>query len=64
MCSRNVLAGFLIAAVLCALSGHVAAQGTWAVEKTFHIGGEGGWDYVTVDARITVCTFPEALTRW
>ena len=36
MCSRNVLAGFLIAAVLCTLSGRVAAQGTWAVEKTFH----------------------------
>jgi hypothetical protein len=28
----------------------VAAQGTWAVEKTLHIGGEGGWDYVTLDA--------------
>ena len=27
-----------------------AAQTGWAVEKTFHIGGEGGWDYVTVDA--------------
>ena len=51
MCSRNVLAGFLIAAVLCALSGRVAAQGTWAVEKTFPIGGDGGWDYVTMDAK-------------
>ena len=50
MCSRNVLSGLLIAAVLCTLSGRVAAQGTWAVEKTFHIGGDGGWDYVTVDA--------------
>lgn len=26
------------------------AQSNWAVKKTFHIGGEGGWDYVTVDA--------------
>ena len=26
------------------------AQPTWAVKQTFHIGGEGGWDYVTVDA--------------
>ena len=51
MCSRNVLAGFLIAAVLCTLSGRVAAQGTWAVEKTFPIGGDGGWDYVTMDAK-------------
>ena len=50
MCSRNIFAGLLIAAVLFTLSGRVAAQGTWAVEKTFHIGGDGGWDYVTVDA--------------
>lgn len=27
-----------------------SAQTGWKVEKTFHIGGEGGWDYVTVDA--------------
>jgi DNA-binding beta-propeller fold protein YncE len=51
MCSRNVLAGVLIAAVLCALSNRVSAQATWAVETTFHIGGDGGWDYVTVDAK-------------
>jgi hypothetical protein len=31
-------------------SGLASAQTGWAVEKTFHIGGEGGWDYVTVDA--------------
>jgi DNA-binding beta-propeller fold protein YncE len=28
----------------------VLAQTHWTVAKTFHIGGEGGWDYVTVDA--------------
>jgi hypothetical protein len=33
-----------------AFSARAAAQGHWAVEKTFHIGGEGGWDYVTVDS--------------
>lgn len=27
-----------------------SAQRHWEVLKTFHIGGEGGWDYVTVDA--------------
>ena len=27
----------------------VFAQTNWAVEKTFHIGGEGGWDYLTFD---------------
>jgi DNA-binding beta-propeller fold protein YncE len=26
------------------------AQENWTVTKTFHIGGEGGWDYLTVDA--------------
>ena len=51
MCSRNVLAGFLLAVVSFTLSARVAAQGTWAVEKTFHIGGEGGMDYVTLDAK-------------
>jgi len=28
----------------------VVAQTNWEVTKTFHIGGEGGWDYLTVDA--------------
>lgn len=27
----------------------LTAQQQWQVTKTFHIGGEGGWDYVTVD---------------
>jgi DNA-binding beta-propeller fold protein YncE len=27
------------------------AQSNWAVTNTLHIGGEGGWDYVTVDAQ-------------
>ncbi len=26
------------------------AQTHWSVTNTFHVGGEGGWDYVTVDA--------------
>ncbi|HEY6768350.1 MAG TPA: YncE family protein [Candidatus Sulfotelmatobacter sp.] len=51
MYRRNIFSGFLIAMVLFAVSGSVAAQGNWAVEKTFHIGGDGGWDYVTVDAK-------------
>jgi len=50
MQARNLFAGFLLAAVSFAFSPRVAAQGTWAVEKTLHIGGDGGWDYVTVDA--------------
>ena len=51
MYSRNVFAGFLIAMVSLALCGSVAAQATWVLEKTFHIGGEGGWDYLTVDSK-------------
>jgi DNA-binding beta-propeller fold protein YncE len=51
MYSRNVLAGFVIALFAFALSIPAAAQGTWTVEKTFHIGGEGGMDYITLDAK-------------
>ncbi len=29
----------------------VPAQTNWQVEKTFKIGGQGGWDYLTVDPR-------------
>ena len=29
----------------------VLAQAQWDVTKTMHIGGEGAWDYVTVDAQ-------------
>jgi DNA-binding beta-propeller fold protein YncE len=32
------------------LAASVSAQAKWSVEKTMHIGGAGGWDYVTVDA--------------
>jgi len=36
--------------VCLAFSAGASAQANWAVQNTFHIGGEGGWDYVTVDA--------------
>jgi len=48
---RNAFTALLIASFSFAFSAPVAAQGTWAVEKTFHIGGDGGWDYVTLDAK-------------
>jgi DNA-binding beta-propeller fold protein YncE len=51
MHSRSLFAGFLIAVFSFTLSVRVVAQGTWAVEKTFHIGGEGGMDYITLDAK-------------
>ena len=44
------LAATLLALVFYA-SLPAGAQSSWSVLKTFHIGGEGGWDYVTVDAQ-------------
>jgi hypothetical protein len=38
-----------LTAVLLAGSLPAIAQTKWAVTKTVHIGGEGGWDYLTVD---------------
>ncbi|HUN86305.1 MAG TPA: hypothetical protein VMU48_18140, partial [Terracidiphilus sp.] len=46
--TRAVL--LLLAFAICVPARHLAAQSQWSVEKTFHIGGDGGWDYVTVDA--------------
>jgi len=50
MSIRNVVAGLLVVIVSLAIGGRAAAQGSWAVEKTFHVGRDGGWDYVTLDA--------------
>ena len=43
--------GFTIIALLFALSVPALARDQWAVENTFRIGGEGGFDYITVDAK-------------
>jgi DNA-binding beta-propeller fold protein YncE len=51
MSIRNAFALLLIAVVAFTLCGRALAQGEWAVAKTFHIGGEGGYDYITVDAK-------------
>ena len=50
---RNATLSFalLVTLVSFTFSTRAAAQGTWAVEKTFQIGGDGGWDYVTLDAK-------------
>src|SRR5579872_3024197 len=32
-------------------STRAAAQSSWAVENTFHIGGDGGMDYITADSQ-------------
>lgn len=44
---RSVVAA-VCGAALAALP--MAAQSGWSVVKTYPIGGDGGWDYVTVDA--------------
>lgn len=41
----------LLVLVSFTFSGRAVAQAGWTVEKTFHIGGEGGWDYVTLDEK-------------
>ena len=43
----------LMSLVGLALTGSLPAlaQTNWDVKKTMHIGGDGGWDYVTVDAQ-------------
>lgn len=40
-----------LCAVLLAASMPAMAQGSWAVTKTMHIGGDGSWDYVAVDSQ-------------
>ena len=50
MSIRNLFSCLLILAASFTLSLRAFAQGEWAVEKTFHVGGEGGFDYITVDA--------------
>jgi DNA-binding beta-propeller fold protein YncE len=50
MSFRNLFAGLAIVAVSFTVSGRVFAR-QWAVENTFHVGGDGGFDYITVDVK-------------
>jgi hypothetical protein len=47
----NLFSLLLIVAASFTLSARAFAQGRWAVEKTFHVGGKGGFDYITIDAK-------------
>lgn len=38
------------ASIVAALAAVSASAQSWQVQQTFHVGGDGGWDYVTVDA--------------
>lgn len=51
MSIRNRFSLLLIVAASFAFSARAFAQGKWAVVKTFHVGGQGGFDYITVDAK-------------
>ena len=49
LCWASVLAFALLILSLAVF--HAAPQGSgYRVIRTIHLGGEGGWDYVTVDA--------------
>jgi len=50
MSIRSFLSRLLIVAMFI-LGASAFAQSEWTVEKTFHVGGEGGFDYITVDAK-------------
>lgn len=51
MSVRNLFSPLLIVIASFTLTASLFAQTEWAVEKTFHIGGEGGFDYITADAK-------------
>lgn len=38
------------ASIVAALAAVSASAQSWQVQQTFHVGGDGGWDYVTVDS--------------
>lgn len=46
--------------VLLVCSFHVLAQSGWSVTKTIPIGGEGGWDYLTVDPQTHLLYVPRS----
>lgn len=53
--SKNVLlrislAFLTLAAVAAIVVPQVSAQSDWKVTRTFQVGGDGGWDYITVDS--------------
>ncbi len=51
MNKMRTIAVSLAATLVAAACLPVLAQAQWDVTRTLHIGGEGGWDYVTVDAQ-------------
>jgi DNA-binding beta-propeller fold protein YncE len=60
MSIRNLFSSLLIVTASFTLGARAFAQGEWAVEKTFHIGGEGGFDYITADAKSHLLYVPRS----
>ena len=54
--SRNTLAFGVI--LFCASCQAAAAQTVWEVVNTYHIGGQGGWDYLTIDPQTHLLYVP------
>lgn len=50
MMQKLWMAAQLPAALLLVCAVPALAQANWSVTNTVHVGGEGGWDYLTVDA--------------
>jgi DNA-binding beta-propeller fold protein YncE len=46
---RTVVMSLALLPLACSLSAF--AQANWDVDRTIHVGGEGGWDYLTVDPK-------------
>jgi DNA-binding beta-propeller fold protein YncE len=46
----TILRAIAMSLLMAAAALPALAQPQWAVSNTLHIGGEGGWDYVTVDS--------------
>jgi hypothetical protein len=55
-----LLVAVLMTLVSFAFSANAAAQAGWAVEKTFHVGGDGGMDYITLDAKSHLLYVPRS----
>lgn len=47
---RKPVTFLALIAVLAIVAPYLSAQTNWKVTKTFQVGGDGGWDYITVDA--------------
>lgn len=58
---RNAVLGLVLAVLAAAsASAQPAANGPYHVARTLHIGGDGGWDYLTVDSEHKLLYVPRS----